>query len=76
MLGETLTETTLPDQERWQPLARAIILQKVLFRNVELVGCHQLEEFRKGQREKGEASPYVHMAYQPPRILFAGIHLG
>ena len=76
VLGETLTETTLPDQERWQPLARAIILQKVLFRNVELVSCHQLEEFRKGQKEKGEASPYVHMAYQPPRILFAGIHLG
>ena len=76
MLVETLTEATLPDQERWQSLAQAIILQKVLFGNVELVSCHQLEGFRKGQKEKGEASPYVRMAYQPPRILFAGIHLG
>ena len=38
-------------------------------RNTELISHHQLEEFRKGQKETPPVRP-------PPRILLAGIHVG
>ena len=46
-----------------------ILLQEVLVRNTELTSHHQLEKSRKGQKETPCVLP-------PPRILFAGIHLG
>ena len=42
-----------------------------LVRSKELASHHQPEEFGKGQKE----TP-VRVTYQPPRTLFAGIHLG
>ena len=36
---------------------------------MELISLHQMEAFRKGQKEK----PHV---WPPPRILLSGIHLG
>ena len=43
--------------------------QEVLVRNTELRSHHQLEEFRKGQKETSQVR-------LPPRILLSGIHLG
>ena len=40
--------------------------QEVLVRNAELTSCHQLEEFRKGQKERGDISPYVLPTSQIP----------
>ena len=42
--------------------------QEVLVRNSELTSYHQPEEFRKGQKERGDTSPYVLPTSQnPPR---------
>ena len=40
--------------------------QDALVRNVELTSYHQLEEFRKGQKEIGDSSPYVLPTSQNP----------
>ena len=40
--------------------------QEVLGRNAELTSYYQLEEFRKDQMEKGDASPYVQPTSQNP----------
>ena len=42
--------------------------QEVLVGNVELTSYHEPEEFREGQKEGGDASPYVLPTSQnPPR---------
>ena len=42
--------------------------QDILVRNAELTSYHQPEEFGKGQKERGDASPYVLPTSQnPPR---------
>ena len=46
-----------------------LFYDRVLVRNSELISHHQLEEFRKGQKEIPRFRP-------PPRILLTGIHLG
>ena len=43
-------------------------MEEVLARNLELISHHQVEEFRKGQKE----TPHV---LRLPRILLADIHL-
>ena len=40
--------------------------QEVLVRTTELTSCHQLEEFRKGQKERGDASPFLLPTSQNP----------
>ena len=44
----------------------------------ELTLYHQAEEFRKGQKERGEVSVYVlpQNWTEPPKILLTGVHLG
>ena len=44
-------------------------LHEVLVRNMELMSHHQMDEFRKGQKETPHVRP-------PPRILLSGIYLG
>ena len=66
MLGEPLTQTAHPGQAREQPLAWVILQQEVLVRNSELTSYHQPEEFRKGQKERGDASSYVLPTSQNP----------
>ena len=41
------------------PSAQAVLQQEVLVKNTELTSHHQPEELRKGQKERGDDSPYV-----------------
>ena len=42
--------------------------QEVLVRNVELTSYHQLEELKKGQKERGDSSPHVLPVSQNPSV--------
>ena len=63
--GSRVIETAHPGQAPWLPLARAVLRQEVLVRNMEP------PTGRVQERSKGEL-----YAQPPPRILLFGVHLG
>ena len=73
----TVTETTNWNHPPWPgtivTTCLSYLKQNILVQNEEPVSYHQLEEFEKDQKERGDSD---HISYQPPRILLAGIHLG
>ena len=68
MSGEPLTETACISSGHSDNQLHIYLKQEVLVRDVELTRYHQLEEFRKGQKESGNTSLHMLPASQnPPR---------
>ena len=66
----TVTETTNWNHPPWPgtivTTCLSFIKQNILVQNEELVSYHQLEEFEKDQKERGDSRPYILPASQNP----------
>ena len=66
LIREPLSKAARSNQTpRWRS-AWVLLQQEVLVKKVKLTSYHQLQEFRKGQKEKGDGSPHVLPTSQNP----------